>query len=195
MPIYYQLKNIATIGKKNMKRIPILAMIAVAGCIGLAIEAKAQTASSSNSGSVTANCSVTASAGTLVGTTNIINGGNFPTELTSNASPGRFTTLCNTASSGISIELTNFSKSNPTTQGGGPYTVTYSLSANSPSAYVGNTILGTDISDAAPQTGSIGHAFSSTASELIVSGKIKSTPGKILGKGNYSIAITATLTP
>jgi hypothetical protein len=176
--------------------IPILAILAVAGFVGLASEAKAgTTASSTNSGSVTATCSVTAAPGTLVGTPNTINGGNFPTELTSNANPGKFTTLCNTVSSGISIEVTGFSKTDPGTQGGKPYDVTYSLSANNPSAYVGNTIIGTDISDANPKTGTIGHAFSSTPSELIVAGKIKSAPGKILGKGNYSISITATLTP
>jgi hypothetical protein len=179
-----------------MKRIPILALITVAGCIGLAIEAKADT-TSTNSGAVTPSCSITGSPGTFTPNTNIINGANFPTELTSNASPGKFTTLCNTASSGIKIEVTTFSKSNPSTQGGGVYDITYSLSADSPSAYVGNNILGNgnEISDAVITNGSIGHGFSGTPSELKVAGKIKAAPRKILGKGNYSIVITASLTP
>jgi hypothetical protein len=177
-----------------MKRIPILVIIAVGGCIGLAIEAKAgTTANSTNSGTVTATCSVTASTGTLVGTTNTINGGNFPTELTSTASPGKFTTLCNTASSGIDIEVTSLSS--PPAQGGSPYTTTYNLSATSPSAYATNAIIGNDIPSSTVKTGTIAHAFSSTPSDLIVVGKIKADTGKILGKGVYSIAITATLTP
>jgi hypothetical protein len=174
--------------------IPISAILAVAGFVGLAIEANAaDPATSTTTVTLPATCGVTAAPGTLVATPNTINGGNFPTELTSTASPGKFITICSSTSSKIEIEVTSLSS--PLAQGGSPYTATYNLSATGSSAYVNNPILGNDIPGTTITTGTIAHAFNSPPSELIVSGKLKATPGKILGKGTYSIAITATLTP
>lgn len=178
-----------------MNRISLLSIIAAAGCIALATGANAQSANFSSTATNPATCSITALPGDLVGTPNTINGSNFPIELTSTATPGKFVTLCNMFESGISIEVASFTKSAPAVQGGSPYTSTYNLSASAPSAYVGNSVLGVDFTDAAPTTGRIRHGISATASELIVSAKVKAAAGKVLGNGTYKIAITATLTP
>jgi hypothetical protein len=184
----------AIISRKNMNRIiPILA-ITVAGFVGLANAAQAGTpANSTSSGTVAPTCSVTALPGTLTPTTNIINGGNFPTELTSNANPGKFTTLCNTATSTIKVQRLS-SVSYPGDQGG-VITYSYSLSATGTSAYVGNTILANGITGTTIKTGSISHAFSTTPSDLIVSVKANVANGYILGEGDYGVSIKATLTP
>jgi hypothetical protein len=178
-----------------MKRIiSILAILTVAECAVLTIEAKADTtATFTSSGSVPATCSLTVSTGVLTPTTNTINGANFPTELTSIANPVTFATLCNTLSSGIKIEVT--AVTSPIDSGGSPYTATYNLSATDSSAYVGNPILGNDIPISPVITGTIAHSFSLTPSDLIVEGKLKTNTGKILGNGDYEIKIKTTLTP
>jgi hypothetical protein len=168
-------------------------MITVLGCLCLATGVNAEADTSTNSGTVLSVCSIKAVPGTLAPNTNLVNGVNFPTEVTSTANPGTFSTLCNKATNTITIQrLSNVSA--PGDQGG-KITYTYNLSAVAPSAYVGNTLLGNNITGSAAKTSSISHGFTDTASDLTVVVKAKAASGYILAEGDYEIKVKATITP
>jgi hypothetical protein len=171
-------------------------MITVLGCLCLATGVNAaETDTSTNSGTVLSVCSIKAVPGTLAPKTSLVNvnGVNFPTEVTSTANPGTFSTLCNKATNTITIQrLSNVSA--PGDQGGN-ITYTYDLSAVAPSAYVGNTLLGDNITGSTVKTSSISHGFTDTASVLTVVVKAKAANGSILGEGDYEIKVKATITP
>jgi hypothetical protein len=176
-----------------MNRISLLPMITVIGCVCLATAVNAQDATSTNSGTLTSVCSIKASPGTLQPNTNLINGVNFPTEVTSTANPGKFSTLCNKATNTIGVQRLS-SVLVPGDQGG-LITYSYDLSATGTSAYVGNLLLGANILGTTVRNGSISHGFTKTASDLIVSVKAKVATGYILGEGNYRVEVKATITP
>lgn len=181
-----------------MNRISIFAFWTVVGCFAFnsAAIAAPVTATSTSTATVAKKCSITTEITDilLVASSTTINGASFPIELTSNGNPGKFTTLCNTSSSGIAVRVT--SVPNAALIGGGPYTTTYSLSATAPSAYVGNAILGTEMAANVIRNGTIGHSFSSSPSELLVSSKVKPTSTtQVLADGEYTVTIRATLTP
>lgn len=168
-------------------------MITVLGCLCLATGVNAEADTSTNSGTVLSVCSIKAVPGTLVPNTNLVNGVNIPTEVTSTANPGTFSTLCNKATNTITIQRLG-SVSAPDEQGA-LITYTYDLSAVAPSAYVGNTLLGNDIAGSRVKTSSISHGFTDTASDLTVVVKAKAANGSILGAGDYEIKVKATITP
>jgi hypothetical protein len=178
---------------KSMNRNSLLPMITVLGCICLATGVNAQNATSTNSSILASGCSIKAFPGTLAPNTNLVNGVNFPTELTSNASPGKFSTLCTTATNVIKVQRLG-SVTAPGDQGG-VVTYSYDLSATGTSAYIGNLLLGTNITGTGIRSGSISHGFTQTASDLIVSVKAKVATGYILGEGDYAVSVKATLTP
>jgi hypothetical protein len=178
--------------EKSMNRISLLPMITVIGCLCLATGVNAQT-TSTNSGTVSSVCSIKSSPGTLKPNTNLVNGVNFPTELTSTADPSTFSTLCNKATNTITIQRLN-RVSAPGDQGAN-ITYTYDISAPSSSAYVNNPLLGTNIPGSGVRTGSINHGFTQTASDLNVAVKAKAANGFILGQGDYEVKVKATITP
>jgi hypothetical protein len=176
-----------------MNRIALVPIITVMGCLCLATGVNAEADTSTNSGTLSSVCSIKALPGTLAPNTNLVNGVNIPTELTSTTNPGTFSTLCNKATNTITIQRLG-SVSAPGDQGGA-ISYSYDLSATGSSAYINNSLLGTNITGPGVRTGSISHGFTNTASNLTVAVKAKAANGFILGEGTYEIKVKATLTP
>jgi hypothetical protein len=176
-----------------MKRIIAVSTLAIAACFGFSSAASAGlTDTSSHSGTVAATCSVTGTAGTLAATvTNqvTLGGTNFPAELVSTG--GKFTTLCNTASSGIQVEK-NVAPTVPTGQTAP--TVTYDLSGLA-GVYPAASFLTTGIGIDTVKTGTAVHSYSATPADLGVAVKVAAQSGKILQDGTYTVVLKATLTP
>lgn len=178
-----------------MKRIIAVSTLAVATCLGFNSAVNAQTATSTHTGAVAKTCAVTATNGTLTPVTNTINGGNFPKVLSSATSdggtPGKFTTLCNTDPSQISVAVGTILVPNGQTG----QSVNYTLSATG-TVYPA-TFLTNYASTATAGSTAVAHAFSDTPTDITVSAKITAGAGKVLvgSTTNYVVPIIATLTP
>ena len=172
-----------------MKRIIAVSTLAVATLVGFSSAASAQTADSTHTGSVAATCSVTSNMPqTFSQNTTLINGVAFPTSLTSS---GIFTTLCNTASTNITVEQKQ-APSFPANQKAP--TITYDLSGSS-TVYPASGFLTTAIPIGTPKTSPAVHAFSTTPTDLTVGVKVAAAPNTILASGAYSVTLKATFTP
>jgi hypothetical protein len=169
-----------------MKRIIAASTLAVAACVGFTSAAKADlTAPSTHTGTVVPLCSVTSDGinKTFTQVTTVLNGVAFPTKLTSN---GIFYTLCNTASS--TVTLTNNGSSYPATA---DPSVGYQITGTN-SQYVLNTADNPNpIATAASLTAT--HSYSTTPGQLLVAPYVEAKPGKVLEKGTYTVSILATI--
>lgn len=179
-----------------MKRIIAVSTLAVATLVGFSSAASAQvTATSEHKGTVVATCAVTGIGGTFTATGNTpFNIVNFPSELISS---GKFTTLCNTATSGIKVAKTIVTV--PTDQVPAPDVTFTTTSDSTPAVYTG-AIIGTSGTGATAElTGNAVHRFNSATSDLNVAVKVTAPAGKILQgnatNDNYRVVLTATLTP
>jgi hypothetical protein len=178
-----------------MKRIIAISTLAVAACVGFSSVANAAdpSAISTQSGTVAATCSVTGTdSTTTTPTTSNINGVDFPTAIT--LTGGKFTTLCNTASSTIKVEK-NAAPTVPT--GTGAQTgqvVTYDLSGSG-TVYSAVGFLTTGIGIDTIKTGTAVHSYSTIPSDLTVAVKVAAPPTQILQNGTYTVVLKATLTP
>lgn len=174
-----------------MKRIIAISALTAVACVGFGSVAHGQavTATSTQTGTVVTTCSVTGTGATFTPTTSNINGVDFPVGLTGTGS--KFTTLCNTATSAITVEK-NAAPAMPGNQT--TPSVTYDL-AGSAAVYPAAGFLtnGVDIDTA--KTGTAVHSYSSTPSDLTVPVKITAQSGKILENGLYTVVLKATLTP
>ena len=174
-----------------MKRIIAISALTAVACVGFGSVAHAApgdlTATSSQTATVAPTCSLTSSApGNFAVTTATINTVAFPVSLASTT--GKFTTLCNTATSNITV-----AKDAATTMPAGQTPVaTYSLTADA-TTYPG--VAGTDVALNTPTTGTAVHAYSNTASDIGVAVNVAAPANKILQDGTYTVVLKATLTP
>ena len=172
-----------------MKRIIAVSTLAVATLVGFSSAASAQTAESTHTGTVLATCSVTSNMPqTFSQNTTLINGVAFPTLLTS---AGKFTTLCNTVSSNITVAQQQ-APTFPNNQKAP--TVTYDLSGSN-TVYPSSGFLATAIPIGTSTTGIAVHAFSNSSTDLNVGVKVAAAANTILQSGDYSVILKATLTP
>jgi hypothetical protein len=178
-----------------MKRILALAIFAVAACVGFNSAASAETATATFSGTITPTCTITGADAPFNSSDSEsinVNGTLFPRRF---KAISKFTTLCNTASSSITVEK-NAAPIAPASAGAPVYVL---LTQNSASAYAGNSIL----NNGAPgfsidtvRTGTISHNYGTTPSDLDVFVQFGDSAGsKILPAGNYTVVMKATLTP
>lgn len=171
-----------------MKRIIAISALTAVACVGFGSVAHAQvSATSSQTATVAPTCSITSGApGNFAVTTQNINGVDFPVSLASTT--GFFGTLCNTATSNITIE-----KDAATTMPSGQTPVaTYTLGGDA-SLYPGvlnvSTPLTTPINSAAK------HNYSASAGDIRVKVNVAAPTNKILQDGTYTVVLKATLTP
>jgi hypothetical protein len=171
-----------------MKRILTISTLAIAACVGFTSVASAAdpSATSVNSGTVTALCSVTTDGDQVfAATTTAINGVDFTTKL---SSTNTFSTLCNTASSTVKIDGT------PTTiQYGGDPSVGYAVAATTQNVYT--NVPNQNVGIATSSSIAAAHGYSATPAVLTVSPYVWAKPGKVLQNGEYVVTIKATITP
>ncbi len=171
-----------------MKRIIAISALTAVACVGFGSVAHAAplTATSSQSATVDPTCSLTATGGTFTATTQTINTVAFPVSLASTGA--KFTTLCNTATSTITVAK----DSSSTVPGGQTPVQTYSLTANG-TTYPG--VAGTNVDLNTPSGGTAVHSYSNTASDIGVAVNVAAPANKILQDGTYTVVLKATLTP
>jgi hypothetical protein len=174
-----------------MNKILAISTLAIAACLSFNSVAKAEdsSATSTHTGTVAPTCSVTAVNGTFTATNVTINGVEFPKSLASTG--GKFTTLCNTASSAISIgndvTLTTYPDRIYTP------TITYHLTA--PSTVYPSLDTTSHIPLATKTTATAVHGYSTNPSDIGITMKVVAPSNKILQAGRYEIFMKATLTP
>jgi hypothetical protein len=164
-----------------MKKI-LASLIALSTIVGFASAASAQTATSVHSGSVTATCTITSTAGTFA------NPG-LSNAMTSTGES--FSTVCNSA--GSKVDLT---KSAESLAGGdaavvaaaGVTSTIGAVTAGSNGAYSG-------ITGGATTKADLSNGYSSTLSLLNVAATATAGSDKYLPSGAYSVTILATVTP
>jgi hypothetical protein len=173
-----------------MKRIIAISTLVVAACFGFSSVANAAgeaTGTSTQTGSVTAACSVTGNnSNATSSTTKNVGGVEFPTAIT--LSGGNFKTLCNTSNSSVSIAQDSVS-----VPAGQVPAVTYTL--NGPAVYSAALTGAADVAIATPTNGNAAHGFSDEPSTLGVSVKIAAPASQILQNGSYTVVLKATVTP